>query len=161
MARTDTHDDVNYVEELKQACRENDMTTVKRVAGTMQIYHEIERIRTIPGLLEAARNNNMEIVEYLFDKHGCIYEDYRCRLKAVFYLSFYKSASKTFSYFVERFQPTAREIFMQEKIILLHICTTSNFELIRYLCDKMELTKEDFTSVHRRMENIRRYSSHV
>lgn len=142
MSDTDIQTEVDYIDQIDQACRDNDMDAVKLMIDSNQVSEIIHTTYVIPGLLEAARNGNMEIFEYLCTKFRIDDMDaHRLRKKTMSDLSKLPETLDVLIYFIDKFKATPQEF----RVLLARACRWTNLGLIRYLCDELDLALKDFT----------------
>lgn len=145
MADTDTQFDMDYYEEIKQACQSNDMVSVTELVENDRICRMDFVSKNAPGILEAGLNRNMEIVEYLCNWcHLILLERESNLLHLLIDLSKSPETLDTFRYLVDRFSISSSFIRKCDNIILREASEKTNFVLIRYFCEELHFTKEDF-----------------
>lgn len=149
MEEKDADFDANYIEQLRSACRKNDLETVIGLVAADKISHEDFRRNMAPGLSEAAAHGNAEIVEYLCKKFSAlIFEDVCIRHAVLVECTKPMAKLSIFRYFIEEFMITPAEIRRHQDELFSRACSNGAYEIVCHLCELLDITREDFIQMH-------------
>lgn len=135
----------NYkkAKKIQKACQINDIKSFIKLISKRSVYEKFNYY-IIPGFLNAIRYKNMEIVDYICKRFVFYFTDKKKSSSILIDLCIYPKSLETFRYIVNRFQIPTSQIHAESPWILHNACSAGNIDLIRYFCEDLHFTKDNF-----------------